>query len=33
LSALAFSGIAFVIANGPGSERSTRHTRLNIFSF
>jgi uncharacterized membrane protein YphA (DoxX/SURF4 family) len=32
-SALAFSGIAFVIANGPGSERHTRLTNLDIFSF
>jgi uncharacterized membrane protein len=32
-SALAFSGIAFIIANGLGWERSTRIAKLNIFSF
>lgn len=32
-SALAFSGIAFVIANGIGTMRTTRLARLNIFSF
>jgi uncharacterized membrane protein len=32
-SALAFSGIAFVIANGAGSGGNTRLEKLNIFSF
>jgi uncharacterized membrane protein len=32
-SALAFGGIAFVIANGAGAIRTTRHAKLNIFSF
>ncbi|HEY2649985.1 MAG TPA: DoxX family membrane protein [Puia sp.] len=32
-SALAFSGIAFIIANGPGSEKYTRLTKMNIFNF
>jgi uncharacterized membrane protein len=32
-SALAFSGIAFVIANGTGSLQTARLAKLNIFSF
>jgi uncharacterized membrane protein YphA (DoxX/SURF4 family) len=32
-SALAFSGIAFVIANCPGSVRIDRFAKTNIFSF
>jgi hypothetical protein len=32
-SALAFSGIAFVIANEPVSERTKKKGKLNIFSF
>jgi uncharacterized membrane protein len=32
-SALAFSGIAFVIANGIGTIRTARFAKLNIFSF
>ena len=32
-SALAFSGIAFVIANGPGSGRRVRIANLNLFNF
>ena len=32
-SALAFSGIAFVIANGAGTIRTARLAKLNIFSF
>jgi hypothetical protein len=32
-SALAFCGIAFVIANGPGSGRSARLANLNLFNF
>jgi uncharacterized membrane protein YphA (DoxX/SURF4 family) len=32
-SALAFSGIAFVIANGPGSAGNNRLAKLNTFSF
>ena len=33
LSALAFSGIAFVIANGAGPIRNAHLAKLNIFSF
>jgi uncharacterized membrane protein len=32
-SALAFSGIAFVVANGAGTVRSAKLARLNIFCF
>jgi uncharacterized membrane protein len=32
-SALAFSGIAFVIANGPGVGRTARLANLNLFNF
>jgi uncharacterized membrane protein len=32
-SALAFSGIAFVIANGAGTVRNARLAKLNVFSF